>query len=30
MFKSTVLHGAYPVRDNKRVFVVDYFYKDKE
>ena len=30
MFKSTVLHGAYPVRDNKRVFVVDYFYKDKK
>ena len=30
IFKSTVLHGSYPVRDNKRVFVVDYFYKDKE
>ena len=30
MFKSTVLHGAYPVRDNKRVFVVDYFYNDKK
>ena len=25
LFKSTVLHGAYPTRENKRVFVVDYF-----
>ena len=29
IFKSTVLHGSYPVRDNKKVFVVDYFYEDK-
>ena len=29
IFKSTVLHGSYPVRDNKRIFVVDYFYEDK-
>lgn len=30
LFKSTVLHGAYPTRENKRVFVVDYFYEEKK
>ncbi len=30
IFKSTVLHGKYPTRKSNRVFVVDYFYKDKE
>tara|TARA_B100001287_G_C22679102_1_gene529293 strand:- start:1810 stop:2376 length:567 start_codon:yes stop_codon:yes gene_type:complete len=29
IFKSTVLHGSYPVRESKKVFVVDYFYEDK-
>ena len=30
IFKSTVLHGCYPVREHKKVFVVDYFYEDKK
>lgn len=30
IFDSTVLHGAYPVRGRKNIFVADYEYKIKE
>lgn len=30
IFKSTVLHGAYPTRHDKRIFVVDYYYEEKK
>jgi len=30
IFKSTVLHGAYPTRENKKIFVIDYFYEEKK
>ena len=30
IMKSTVIHGTYPTRQNKRVFVIDYMYEEKK